>query len=269
MTTETPQRRVVLITGGGTGIGAATAQLFAAAGEQVVITGRHREPIDEVAEATGARAMVADAAVRDDACAVIDRVRAEFGRLDVLVLNAGGHGLSAVGETSDEDWQSSLDGNLNSAFVTARAALPELLEAGGNIVVMASVAGLFAGPHVAGYTVGKHALIGLTRSMARDYGPRGVRVNAICPGWVRTPMSDGEMEDFAASAGLPDREAGYRAVTADLPLRRPAEATEIAAACRFLASPEASFVTGAVLVADGGGHAVDMPTVPIGRALEE
>lgn len=268
MPTETLDGKVVLITGGGTGIGAATAARFAEDGAQVVITGRRRGPLDEVAESTGARAIVADATVEADARAAVDQVREEFGKLDVLVLNAGGHGLSAVGDTSDEDWRSSLDGNLNSAFVTARAGLPALIDTGGNIVVLASVAGLFAGPQVAGYTVGKHALIGLTRSMARDYGPRGVRVNAICPGWVRTPMADGEMEDFAASAGLADREAGYRAVTADLPLRRPGRAGEIAAVCRFLASPEASFVTGAVLVADGGGHAVDLPTVPIGRALE-
>lgn len=260
--------KVVLITGGGTGIGAATAARFAEEGARVVITGRRSAPLAEVAEATGARAIVGDASVDADARATIAQVREEFGRLDVLVLNAGGHGISAVDETSDEDWQSSLDGNLNSAFVLCRAALGELLESGGNIVVISSVAGLFAGPKVAGYTVGKHALIGLTRSMARDYGPRGVRVNAICPGWVRTPMSEGEMGKFAESAGLGEAEDGFRAVTADLPLRRAAEPTEIASVCRFLASPEASFMTGAVLVVDGGGHAVDMPTLPIGRALE-
>ncbi|KAA5834413.1 SDR family oxidoreductase [Saccharopolyspora hirsuta] len=259
--------KVVLITGGGTGIGAATAARLAGEGARVVVTGRRRAPLDEVAAATGALAVPGDSSVDADARAVVDRTLAEFGRLDVLVVNAGGHGMSAVADTTDEDWRRSLDGNLNSAFVMCRAALPALVEARGNIVVMSSVAGLFAGPEVAGYTVGKHALIGLTRSMARDYGPRGVRVNAICPGWVRTPMSDQEMADFAAAADLPDRESGYAAVTADLPLRRAAEPGEIAAVCRFLASDEASFITGAVLVADGGGHAVDLPTVPIGRAM--
>jgi NAD(P)-dependent dehydrogenase (short-subunit alcohol dehydrogenase family) len=128
-------------------------------------------------------------------------------------------------------------------------------------VVVSSLAGLFAGPGVAGYTVGKHALVGLTRTLARDYGAQGVRVNAVCPGWVRTPMADGEMDELAEQKGLTSRAEGYATVTRDVPLGRPAEPAEIASVVRFLGSAEASYVTGAVLVVDGGAHVVDLPTI--------
>ena len=120
---------------------------------------------------------------------------------------------------------------------------------------------------VAGYTVGKHALIGLTRSLARDYSRKGVRVNAVCPGWVRTPMADAEMDEFASHAPeIADRAAGYAAVTRDVPLGRPAEPAEIASIVRFLGSSQSSYMTGAVLVADGGAHIVDLPTVAFEHA---
>ena len=148
----------------------------------------------------------------------------------------------------------------------AREALPALIEAKGQIVIVSSLAGLFAGPSVAGYTVGKHALIGLTRTLARDYGRQGVRVNAVCPGWVQTPMADDEMDEFATHAGLGSREEAYATVTADVPLRRPARPAEIASVVRFLGSGESSYVTGAVIVADGGSHVVDVPTIAFDRA---
>ena len=113
---------------------------------------------------------------------------------------------------------------------------------------------------VCGYTTAKHALLGLNRSLARDYGPRGVRVNAVCPGWVRTPMADQEMEPLMEFYGETLQQA-YDRVCADVPLRRPASAEEIARVCRFLASSEASIITGATLVADGGSTIVDVPTL--------
>jgi NAD(P)-dependent dehydrogenase (short-subunit alcohol dehydrogenase family) len=111
-----------------------------------------------------------------------------------------------------------------------------------------------------GYVTAKHGLIGLARSMARDFGPRGVRVNTVCPGWVRTPLADGEMDQLAALRGLADRDAAYALATAQVPLRRPADPAEVAAVVAFLASGHASAVTGALVTVDGGATAVDLPT---------
>ncbi|MFT3798304.1 SDR family NAD(P)-dependent oxidoreductase [Microbacterium sp.] len=258
---------VVVITGGGTGIGAAIAERFAAEGAQVVVVGRRREPLEQVAAATGAHVVVADAADTAGVRAGVAEVRERFGRIDVLVNNAGGHGFATVGDTEDADWEASLRANLTTAFTMTREALPALRASGrGRVVVVSSLSGLFAGPSVAGYTVGKHALIGLTRSLARDYGRDGVRVNAICPGWVRTPMADAEMDEFAGHAGLHDRDTAYATVTRDVPLGRPADPAEIASVVRFLGSGESSYMTGAVLVVDGGAHIVDLPTTAFEHA---
>ncbi|KAA9085012.1 SDR family NAD(P)-dependent oxidoreductase [Microbacterium radiodurans] len=257
---------VVAITGGGTGIGAATAARFASAGWRVAVVGRRVEPLREVASATGARAIVADAADRAQAEAAVTEILATEGRLDAVVANAGGHGFAALGDTTDEDWAASIRANLDSAFVFSRAALAALRATRGSIVVVSSLAGLAAGPSTVGYTTAKHALIGLTRSIARDYGRDGVRANAVCPGWVRTPMADAEMDEFAAAAGLDGRESAYRTVTADVPLERPADPDEIAEAILFLASPAASYISGAVLPIDGGATSVDVPTTAFARA---
>ena len=258
--------RVVAITGGGTGIGAAVAHRYAAEGADVAVIGRRREPLERVAAETGALAVVADSSDRAQTEAAIARVVERFGRLDVAVANAGGQGLSSVADTDDDEWALALRSNLTSAFVFCRAALPALVESGGQVVIVSSLAGLFAGPNVAGYTVGKHALVGLTRTIARDFGRQGVRANAVCPGWVRTPMADAEMDELASAAGLADREDAYARATAEVPLRRPAEPAEIAAIIRFLGSAESSYLTGAVLVADGGAHVVDLPTLAFERA---
>ncbi len=258
--------RVVMITGGGTGIGAAIAERFAAEDAHVAVVGRRLEPLQAVAASVGALPVVADAADAASARAAVQTVLAHFGRIDVLIANAGGHGFAAVGETDDEGWQSSLTTNLTTAFTMARESLPALIEAKGQVVVVSSLAGLFAGPSVAGYTVGKHALIGLTRSLARDYGKHGVRVNAICPGWVQTPMADAEMDEFGERAGIPSRADAYRTVTADVPLGRAALPAEIAAVARFLGSGESSYMTGAILVVDGGAHIVDVPTLAFDHA---
>jgi NAD(P)-dependent dehydrogenase (short-subunit alcohol dehydrogenase family) len=258
--------KVAVVTGGGTGIGAAVAERFRAEGAQVVVVGRRRAPLDDVAATTGSVAIAADAADAEAARGVIAEVLQRFGRLDVLVANAGGHGFAPVGETDDAGWESALRANLTTAFTMARECLPALVAAKGQIVIISSLAGLFAGPSVAGYTVGKHALIGLTKSLARDYGRSGVRVNAVCPGWVQTPMADAEMDEFAEHAALTSREDAYATVTADVPLGRPAQPEEIASIVRFLGSAESSYMTGAVLVADGGAHIVDVPTLAFGHA---
>jgi meso-butanediol dehydrogenase / (S,S)-butanediol dehydrogenase / diacetyl reductase len=253
--------RVALVTGGGTGIGAAVARRFAAAGARVAVAGRRAEPLRALAAEVDGLALAGDCGLDADARRIVGEILERHGHLDVVVANAGGHGYGAVLETDDREWAASLHSNLTTAFVTIRAALPSLIAARGSIVVVASEAGLFAGPRVVGYTTAKHALLGLTRSLARDYGRDGVRVNAICPGWVRTPMADEEMAELGRRDGISVEEA-YAAVTADVPLGRAGTPDEIAAISLFLASEEASFMSGAVLVADGGAHVVDLATLP-------
>jgi meso-butanediol dehydrogenase / (S,S)-butanediol dehydrogenase / diacetyl reductase len=255
--------KVVLISGGGTGIGAACARSFAAAGAQVVLLGRRREPIDSVAAEIGGLALVADASRASDMRGALDVIMRRFGGLDVLIANAGGHGLGTALETDDRSWARACETNLDTAFISARESLPALVQRRGNIVIVSSIAGLAAGPAVCGYTTFKHAVIGLMRSLARDYGPRGVRVNAVCPGWVRTPMADEEMQPLMRERGITLDEA-YALVTASVPLRRAALPEEIASVCQFLASDAASIVTGAVIVADGGSTIVDVPTLAFG-----
>ncbi len=258
-----------LITGAGTGIGAAVARRWVAGGGQVVLCGRREAPIAALAAELGpvALGVPADAANEAEMTAAVTAGVERFGGLDALVANAGGEGSGGVLEASDAQWRHALQVNLLTAVVTARVCLPVLIARRGSVVVVSSLAGLAAPPGLAPYTTAKHALIGLTRSIARDHGPAGVRANAVCPGWVRTPMADAEMDALAElhhlqlADGSPDREAAYALACAQVPLRRPAMAEETAEAIVFLASPAASAVTGAVLAVDGGAGAVDLPTI--------
>jgi NAD(P)-dependent dehydrogenase (short-subunit alcohol dehydrogenase family) len=256
--------RSVLITGGGTGIGAACARRLAAEGMRVAVLGRRREPLDAVAAEIGGLAIAADASRTEEMRSAVALVAERFGGLDALIANAGGHGIRAALRTDDASWREARSGNLDSAFVAARESLPWLQRQQGALVFVSSIAALGAGPETCGYTTFKHAIIGLMRSIARDYGPRGVRVNAVCPGWVRTPMADEEMQPLMRQHGITLDEA-YALVTADVPLRRPATAEEIAAVCRFLISRDASIITGAVIVADGGSTVVDVGTLAFTR----
>jgi NAD(P)-dependent dehydrogenase (short-subunit alcohol dehydrogenase family) len=250
--------KVALITGGGSGIGAATARRFASEGAKIVVTGRRPAPLAEVAAAVGGVAVPGDAARAEDVRRAVATCVERFGGLDVVVASAGGAGTPAVGDTDDASWHASLESNLTSAFLTAREALPALLDrGGGSIVIVASEAALVAPPALAGYAASKTALLGLTRSLAVDYGRHGIRANAICPAWVRTPMADDEMDKLAEARGI-SREQAYDLACARLPLGRPATPDEIAAVCLFLASSESSFVTGSVLTVDGGATAVDV-----------
>jgi NAD(P)-dependent dehydrogenase (short-subunit alcohol dehydrogenase family) len=260
--------KVALITGGGTGIGAATASQIVAEGGKVVLMGRRAEPLNAVAQKLNAVAqklnaavVTGDAAESADVDRAIETAKREFGRLDLLVANAGGHGIGSVLDTNDESWRLATRLNLDTAFVTARQALPSLIERKGSIVIISSIAGRFAGPEAVGYVTMKHALIGLTRSLARDYGRLGVRTNAICPAWVRTAMADEQMEALAKMHNLPSIEDAYRLASADMPLGRPLEPEEIASVACFLASSGAAMINGAVIMVDGGASAVDLPTI--------
>ena len=253
--------RVALITGGGTGIGAAVARQFSAAGGRVVLMGRRAAPLHEIAAPLGGLVVAGDAADAADVRRALAAARDAWGSVDVLVANAGGHGIGSALDTDDAAWAQATRLNLDTAFVCVRELLPELIARRGNVVVLSSLAGHFAGPDVVGYVTMKHALIGLVRSVARDYGRRGVRVNAVCPGWVRTAMADEQMAELVRRRGLASVEAAYELVTRDVPLGRPATAQEVADAVLFLASPRAAMITGTSLLVDGGASAVDLPTL--------
>lgn len=258
-----PAEGHIVITGAGTGIGEACARRFAAQGARVALIGRRREPLERVAAATGGLVLEGDAASAADWARFTAELEAQGG-IAALIACAGGLGAGSATDTGDAAWAAAMRANLDTAFVSARACLPQLIARRGAIVLVASIASLAAGPSVCGYTTAKHALLGLTRSLARDYGPQGVRVNAVCPGWVRTPMADEEMQPLMAHYGDTLDEA-YARVCADVPLRRAASAGEIANVCAFLASPAASIVTGATIVADGGSSIVDVPTLAFDR----
>ena len=250
--------KVAIVSGGGTGIGAATARLFAREGASVVVTGRRSEPIQGVASETAGVAVAGDIADPAHAADAVKTAVSTYGGLDIVVANAGiGLGGSAA-ETTDEQWQRTIETNLTGQFSLIRAALPRLIERGGGaIVLVSSVGAIVGGTDSASYSASKTGLLGLMRSVAVDYGPLGVRANAILPGWVQTPMADRAMDELAARDGL-TREQAYGEATSNVPLRRAGQPEEIAACCAFLPSDESSFITGAALVVDGGATVVDV-----------
>lgn len=253
--------KTALITGGGTGIGAAVARRMAADGAKVVLAGRRREPLEAVAGEIGGLAVQVDAADGASVRKALGAVHDRYGKIDILIANAGGHGVGPTISMSDETWAQATRNNLDTVFVTARECLPDLIESKGAIVVVASIAGLFAGPQAAGYVTMKHACIGLGKSLARDYGRQGVRTNTICPGWVATAMADEQMAVVVDKHGLDGIDAAYRLVTKDVPLGRPATPEEVSNVICFVASEEAAMMNGAIITVDGGASVVDLPTL--------
>jgi NAD(P)-dependent dehydrogenase (short-subunit alcohol dehydrogenase family) len=252
--------RVALVTGGGSGIGAATAAALRSSGWQVAICGRRQPQLDAVAESTGALTIAADVSVPEDARRVVRETVEHFGRLDGLVLNAGIVRPGPVSELCDQHWDAMVATNLSGPFRTAREALPHLMSSRGGLVGVASMSAIRATAGIAGYNATKAGLVMLIQSIAVDHGPLGVRANALCPGWTRTEMADGEMADLAAERGI-DTETAYEQSTALVPLRRPAEADEVAAVVRWLLSDDASYLNGVVLPVDGGQAPVDPGTI--------
>jgi meso-butanediol dehydrogenase / (S,S)-butanediol dehydrogenase / diacetyl reductase len=257
--------KVALVTGGGTGIGAAIARRLAADGYDVAVTGRRSGPIEDVAAEIGGLAIVADTGVPDDAERAVAATVERFGSLDALVCNAGIGGEGSLRDLDPATWDDVLRINLTGPFLMARAAIAHLAAARGAIVTVSSVAGLRASPDSLAYCASKAGLAMLTQCIAVDHGPEGVRANCICPGWVRTPMADEEMAALGERLGT-DRDGAYDACLVDVPLRRAAATAEIAAMVAWLLSDEASYVNGAVLPIDGGHSPVDVATVAFAKA---
>ncbi len=230
----------VLVTGGGTGIGLAIAQRFIDEGASVTITGRREETLSAV----GLPYLVCDITVESDRARLVDALP----DVDVVVNNAG---------IFSDDWTLNASVHVDAPFALARMYEQSLITRSGSIINIASVGGLVAVPNAAAYSASKAALIMMTRSLAVDLGPRGVRVNAVSPGWVRTPMADEEMSVIMQRDGV-DLEGAYAIATRNLPLRRPSRPEEIAGVVAFLASADASFITGSNIVVDGGSLVVDV-----------
>ena len=251
---------VALITGGGTGIGAATARVLTVAGWRVAVVGRRQAPLEIVATETGALPIAADVSDEHQIERAVRSVQSHYGRLDGLVLSAGVIWPGRVADLPVDAWRATIDTNLTGPFLLTRAALPLLLESRGAIVGVGSIGACVTGPASAAYGASKAGLIRLIRSIAVDYGPQGVRANAVNPGWVRSEMADAEMDALGSAYGV-DREAAYRLVTEHVPAGRAATSDEAAAAIRWLLSPEASYVNGAVVTVDGGTSVVGVGTL--------
>jgi 3-oxoacyl-[acyl-carrier protein] reductase len=240
--------KVALVTGAGSGIGRASAVRFAAEGARVAVVDlKGAEEIAAAIDAAGGEALALTTDVADEeAVAAMAEVAVDrFGRVDVLMNNAGIlEDFLPAADTPTEVWRRVLGVNLDAQFFTARALLPQMVERGdGAIINVASTAGLNGGNGGAAYTTSKHAVIGFTRQLCFDYARQGIRCNVICPGAVETGMTK---EIFAS----PD--AAVMAAVESAPIGRWAQPEELASAALFLASDEASFVNGAVYVVDGG-----------------
>jgi NAD(P)-dependent dehydrogenase (short-subunit alcohol dehydrogenase family) len=235
-----------VVTGAAQGIGRAIVELLAGRGYRLVLVDR-RDPVETMAALGGAEALSAqiDVAIASDVAELARTVDERFGRVDVLVNNAGIAHIQPAEETPLEVWQRMLDVNLTGPFLLCQAFGRAMLAAGrGSIVNIASIAGLRGIADRAAYNTSKHGLVGLTRTLAAEWGGRGVRVNAVCPGWVKTEM------DHAAQA---DGRYADADIAGQNPMGRFASPADIASAVAFLADPELSgFINGVALPVDGG-----------------
>jgi len=242
---------VVLITGASSGIGAATAIAFAEAGWDVMAAGRDEGRLEEVADVSEKIVTWAGGLSESGDCnELVSETIDEFGQLDCLVNNAGVIVRADVADTSDEDWRYTMAINLDVPFYLSRAALPYLLRAEGSIVNIASDWGLSGGQRAAAYCASKGGIVLLTKAMAKDHAGDGLRVNAICPGDVETPMLVAE-----ADAEGVDLESYLEQAAADSPNGRVATPEEVAELALFLASDVASHINGTAIPIDGGGSA--------------
>jgi NAD(P)-dependent dehydrogenase (short-subunit alcohol dehydrogenase family) len=244
--------RVVFVTGAGSGIGEATARLFATDGERVAVTDFDEAAARRVADAISsdggqAIALGADVSARASVDSAVRATTEQLGRIEVLVNNAGIGTAGDILETTDDDLERTLAVNVRGVFNTCQAVMPSMLEAGDGIIVnVASIVAHAAVTRRAAYTASKGAILALTRSIAIDFMNRGIRCNAVAPGTVDSPWIDRILSD------APDKAAARQAMVDRQPLGRLGKPEEIAAAIRYLASPEAAFVHGSCLVIDGG-----------------
>ncbi len=245
-------RRVSVVTGGGSGLGAAIASTFAAAGDHVVVVDVHRGRADAVADDIGATGGSVEVSVLDvtDGAAVdeaVSGVHERHGRLDVLVCSAAVETRSPIVDCADEDWQRVIDTNVKGPFLCMRAAIPRMVASGGgSVVLLGSILGAIGSPNYAAYCASKGALNNLAKQAAVEHAPDGVRVNVVAP----SATDVGLFMELIAQA--PDPDAIVRMVAGRTPMRRLGRAQEVADTVAFLCSGGAGYITGAVIPVDGG-----------------
>ena len=237
--------RRVLVTGGGSGIGRGIARAFAEAGEAVTIVGRRNEALHETDGGRGMHCVVAD--VTNEAA-----VEALFTKgFDVVVANAGVGRAAPLAEVSLEEWNETLAVNLTGTFLTFRAALRSGMPEGGRLIAVASTQALKGGGRIAAYAASKHGVLGLVRSVAQEVAKSGITCNAICPGFVDTPMADAAVQSVMEARGL-ERAAAEKMVVSGNPVGRIIAVDEVASAALYLASKGAAMVNGHALSVSGG-----------------
>jgi NAD(P)-dependent dehydrogenase (short-subunit alcohol dehydrogenase family) len=247
--------RHALITGGGSGIGAAVARLLADAGATVSLAGRRAEPLRQVAAGLQrASTIVADVSLEADADAMVAQARVANGPIDIVVANAGAAESAPAAKLDFGHWQRMLGVNLTGAFLTVKAALPDVLRPDARvprIVFIASTAGLKGYPYAAAYCAAKHGVVGLARALAAELAPRHVTVNAVCPGFTETPLLAASLAKIVAITGRGQQEAAAE-LTRLNPQRRFVQPAEVAETVLFLCSSSAQAITGQAISVSGG-----------------
>jgi ketoreductase len=251
--------KVALVTGASRGIGRAIAEAYLEEGARVALCARSSADLEALAESWNRKdrraiALRCDVTSRDEVARAFDEVEKSWGKLHILVNNAGISGrtpLDSAGAASDELWDRILETNLKGSYLVTRHALPLMSSGGGRIVNMSSVLGRFGVPGYAAYCTAKHGIIGFTRALALELAPRGITVNALCPGWVETDMADQGIRETAAVLGISPEEFREQAI-AGVPLKRFIDPPEIAKLVLYLTSDDASAVTGQAYNICGG-----------------
>jgi 3-hydroxybutyrate dehydrogenase len=252
--------RSAIVTGSTSGIGLGIARAFAAAGMRVMLNGfgdareieRTRAGLSDEFDVEVVYS-AADMTTAADIARMVEEARAAFGAVDVLVNNAGIFHVEAVDTTPVGTWDATMAINLSSAFHTIRNVLPDMKQRGwGRIINIASALGLVGSPNAAAYAASKHGTIGLTRTVALEVAELGITVNAICPGYVKTPLAEREIRHAAAQRGLPEEQVAAEFLAEVQPTKRFVTTAEIGALATFLCTEAAASITGASLPIDGG-----------------
>lgn len=248
--------KVVLVTGASRGIGRAIAEAFLESGAKVALCARTVPELESLADAWNqgrrrALALECDVTSRESVERAIQDLSASWGTLDIVINNAGISGRTPIDEDAHELWQQILDVNLTGSYLVSRSALELMTSGGGRIINMSSVLGRFGVAGYAAYCTSKHGIVGFTRALALELAPRGITVNAICPGWVETDMADKGIRETAEVLGVTPDEFRDQAI-AGVPLKRFLDPKEVANLTLYLSSEDASAITGQTYNICGG-----------------